>query len=254
MYKIIAGILLTFTATAVFSQGSRPLPGIPSLAIKSKIASTSLAHATLHIETNQTITGLENCSCISGCYLLPVKLLSFEGRRVNIELVQLSWKTSNESQNKGFEVERSWGNTSTFQPVAFVPAQAGAALSFEYKLPDSNNFSGISYYRLKQVDIDGAFTYSPTIAIKGYAKQQALSLYPNPVAGKFLADVFALEKADAVLEISDAAGKRLFRQPVRLAKGINLFDMPATNLQPGVYFLQVLSPGMSPLGGKFVKL
>ncbi len=254
MYKIIAGILLTFTATAVFSQGSRPLLGIPGLAIKSKIGSTSLAPATLQIETNQTITGLENCGCISGCYLLPVKLLSFEGQRVNTELVQLTWETSNESQNKGFDVERSLGNTSAFQLVAFVPAQAGPAWSFEYKLPDSNNFSGISYYRLKQVDISGAYTYSPTIAIKGYAKQQALSLYPNPVAGKLVADVFALEKTDAVIEISDAAGKKLFRLPVRLAKGINLLDMPAANLQPGVYFLQVISPVMSPLGARFIKL
>ncbi len=254
MYKILVGILFTFISTVSFSQGSEPMLGIPKLGISSKIPSASLAPPMLQIESNQTIAGSNNCACLTGCSILPVKLLSFDGHRINTELVQLNWKTGNEMQNLGFDVERSLGNTYTFQQVAFVAAKTTAAAMYEYDLPDSNNFSGISYYRLKQLDVSGAFTYSPTIAIRGYEKQQALSLYPNPVANKLVVDVFSLEKRAAVIWISDAAGKKLVSHSVGLTKGINLFNLSTLNLKSGVYFLQVMAPGMLPLAARLVKL
>lgn len=254
MFKYFAGILLTFMATAVFSQGSGTLPGIPVLTIPSIIPNTNLAPPTLQINTNQNITSLENCVCMSGCYVLPIKLLSFEGYRVNTELVQLSWSTTNEFQNKGFEVERALGNSTAFMPVVFMPAQTGPSAIYKYDLPDDNNYSGTSYYRLKQVDINGGYTYSPTIAIQGYDKEQAISLYPNPVAERLVVDVFLLEKRIAMMNISDAAGKKLLSRPVHLKKGINHINLSAASLKPGVYFLQVISPGMSPLAARLIKL
>ncbi|RYY69919.1 MAG: T9SS type A sorting domain-containing protein [Chitinophagaceae bacterium] len=254
MHKIIAGILLLLNPAALFSQGSRPLLGIPSLAIKSNIPSTSLAPARLLIETNQLITGLTNCNCLSGCAVLPVKLLSFEGRRVNTALVQLDWKTANEYQNKGFEVQRSLGNTREFRPIAFVPAQTTGGLRYEYALPDNNGFSGISYYRLKQIDLNEAFTFSETIAIKGYDKEASLSLYPNPVSDKLTANIFSLLPGTAVLSITDATQKKLYTQTLRLNKGLNLIALPARSLLSGVYFVQVVSEEMNVLSGKFIKL
>ena len=209
----------------------------------------------LAIPTNQLITGLTECACSTGCnVVLPVTLLSFEGRRLNAELVKLNWKTTNEYQNKGFEVQRSLGNTTGFRSIAFVPAQTGGAPEYEYELPDNNNYTGISYYRLKQVDIDDDFTFSETVAVKGYASEPSLALYPNPVADKLVADIFSVENTHATLIITDATQKKLYSQPVLLKKGINLLTVPAAALSSGIYFVQLITEGKERLGGKFIKL
>jgi hypothetical protein len=250
MYKLIAGILLLLPVSATYAQ-----MGIPTLGIGSPAPVQSLTLATLAIESNQVITGLTNCSCTNGCgVVLPVTLLSFEGRRINPELVKLNWKTANEFQNKGFEVQRSLGNITAFRPVGYVPAQTSGAPEYEYELPDNNNYGGTSYYRLKQVDLDDHFTYSETVAVKGYANQASLALYPNPVAEKLVADIFAVSRSEAVLMITDATQKKIYSQPIHLNKGINLVDLPATGLRAGVYFVQVISQESGVLSAKFIRL
>ena len=227
---------------------------IRNLAISSPAPVQRFAVPNLSIASNQTINGLTNCSCSDGCSVLPVDLLSFEGRRLNAEQVLLYWRTANEIQNQGFEVQRSLGNTTHFQPVAFVPAQNGGAPEHKYELTDPNNYTGISYYRLKQMDLDGNYTFSETIAIKGYSNNPSLALYPNPVFDKLTAEVFSLTQSAATLLITDASQKILYSRNLRLNKGINIISLPASVLSAGVYFVQVRPEASAPMLGKFVKL
>lgn len=248
----LAGLLHLLFTIAV-AQTSQPL-GIPNLAVRSLQTIQPLAVASLSIPTNQTINGLANCHCQSGCAVLPVELLSFEGRRESTTMVKLNWKTTNELQNKGFEVQRSLGNTSNFDSITFIAAKLQGGYQNEYKLPDNNDFSGISYYRLKQVDLDGHHSFSEIIAVKGYGKDVSLALYPNPVITKLTAEIFAPVKTTAVLLLTDATQKLLYSVNIELHKGTNFINIPALHLDGGLYFVRVVCGENKTITGKFIKL
>jgi hypothetical protein len=80
----------------------------------------------------------QTCST-APCGALPVTLLSFEARRISITYVNLDWKTTNEYNNAGFDVERSLANNTKFVKVAFVPARQNPARINKYQLQDENS-------------------------------------------------------------------------------------------------------------------
>ena len=244
---------LCCAAVSVAQQPSQAM-GIASLGIAGLALPQPASVAPLGIASNQTIAPNTVCGCASGCNVLPIELLSFEGRRLNEDQVMLNWETMNEFQNKGFEVQRSLSNERSFAPVAFVPSQSAVATAYSYQLPDNNSYMGISYYRLKQVDLDGRFTFSKTIAIKGYGKQTTLSIFPNPVTLQVHAEIFALKKTKATLLLSDAAQRTLLVKNIVLNKGLNQFTVPAAHLTAGVYLLRVIPEQGKALVSKFIKL
>lgn len=111
--------------------------------------------------------------------LLPIELIYFQGTpNVSNHTVSLQWATALEVNNKLYEIERS---SDGFDFVAFTRvAGAGTSNSEKrYEAIDKNPFMGISYYRLKQTDIDGTYTYSKIVAIDMGSRFNAV-LYPNP--------------------------------------------------------------------------
>ena len=249
-------IVFCALSCSVLSLAQQPVQprGIARISIASLVLPKPASIARLSIASNQTLAPNAACGCISGCNVLPIELLSFEGRRLNEDQVMLNWETMNEFQNKGFEVQRSLSNERSFAPIAFVPSQTGLATAYSYQLPDNNSYMGISYYRLKQVDLDGRFTISKTIAIKGYGKQSTLSIYPNPVTVQLQAEIFALQKTKATLLLSDAAQRTLLVKNIVLNKGLNQFTVPAAHLTAGVYLLRVIPEQGTALVSKFIKL
>jgi len=107
--------------------------------------------------------------------ILPVTLVSFNGTSKNGQNM-LTWNTSSESNNKGFQIERS-ADARDFQMVGFVDGNADSREAKVYHFTDSDA-PATSYYRLKQLDNDGKFEYSRVIVIK--ADSAELSIYPNP--------------------------------------------------------------------------
>ena len=255
MYKHIAlTVLLHLLFFIASAQPARAPMGIPDLSIGNLQPIPKLEVADLSIASNQTITGITDCGCQSGCSVLPVDMLSFEGKRENAVLVKLNWKTGNEVQNKGFEVQRSLGNTNSFDSIAFVPAKLQGGYINEYELPDNNDYSGISYYRLQQIDLDGNSNLSNIVSVKGYVKESSLSLYPNPVKEKLTADIFYTRKTTAVLLLTDATQKLLYSVTLPLNKGMNLINIPCTHLAAGLYFVRVITADNKVMPGKFIKL
>lgn len=111
---------------------------------------------------------------------LPVNLNSFTGLTKSFGNV-LSFSTFNESNNKGFEIERK-GNEGDFKKIGFV--QAGTEYSHQqnYSFTDKAPLKGNNYYRLKQLDNDGKFTYTSSILhLKNSFLINKLITYPNPV-------------------------------------------------------------------------
>ncbi len=108
---------------------------------------------------------------------LPIELKSFTAKVKN-NSIQLDWVTAKEENFSHFEVERSV-DTETFEMIGLVQGQGESLSDVYYDLEDSDAPFGVIYYRLKAVDIDDTFEYSPVVKIENGFNGQAI-VYPNP--------------------------------------------------------------------------
>lgn len=169
---------------------------------------------------------------------LPVTGLDFTASRINSNEVRLNWKTVQEINNKGFFVERKNDTDTGFAVVAFESTKAlnGTSLfPIEYMITDANNFSGRTYYRLKQQDIDGRYTYSVIRWVTGEAnKSISLKAWPVPAINNFSVSLTGIEKD--VIQVFDMSG--------RMVKSFTVTGQSpqqVNDLKPGVYVLKLLS-------------
>ncbi|MDB5267551.1 MAG: hypothetical protein JWP58_591 [Hymenobacter sp.] len=107
---------------------------------------------------------------------LPVVLTAFAAQR-QAAGVRLHWATATEQQNARFDVQRSPDGVA-FATIATVPGRGDSQQPTSYDLLDALAPSAVLYYRLRQVDVGGAATFSPVVAVGPAAA--SVSLYPNP--------------------------------------------------------------------------
>lgn len=113
---------------------------------------------------------------------LPVSLLGFSASKVDNSSL-LSWKTAYEKNNLGFDIERSTDGK-TFSKIGYqksIAINGNSENELAYQFTDNRPLSGVNYYRLKQMDLDGKMTYS-NIANVVFGKVQGIKLYPNPAS------------------------------------------------------------------------
>ena len=110
---------------------------------------------------------------------LPVSMVSFSGR-VTEKGNNLSWTTAFEIDNKGFSIESS-SDARIFREIGYIEGKGNAGRANTYSFTDLS--AGLlTYYRLKQVDTDGAFMYSKIITVQN--DDNAVVIYPNPAFGE----------------------------------------------------------------------
>lgn len=158
---------------------------------------------------------------------LPVKLVDFSVRAEG-DLAVLSWSTTNEFENRGFEILRS-SDARTWTSIGFV--EAGEGESNQYRFVDEMPIRGMSYYRLKQIDLNGREELSHVVSLKLQALKGMLSVYPNPASEGYVE--FEMTRADAVsVKVLNMLGVEL---PVsRSGNRLNVKGLPA-----GQYILQI---------------
>lgn len=109
---------------------------------------------------------------------LPVELLSFSGKNTSKGTV-LTWITASEKNNQTFSVQRS-GSGNRFSQIALVSGQGNSMHVTTYSYTDTAAAENLMYYRLKQIDNDGKYSYSPVIRVENKEGIQELIIYPNP--------------------------------------------------------------------------
>lgn len=160
---------------------------------------------------------------------LPVRLVAFAATRTAAGPVALAWTTATELRSDRFEVERSLDGQA-FAQVVTVPAQGTSAQATSYAARDVAAPAGARYYRLKLVDTDGTFAYSPTVVV-GSGPGSELVLSPNPARDQL---TFYTELPTAY------AVRSVLGQEVRAgitAPGPTQLDV--AGLASGVYLLEV---------------
>ena len=175
---------------------------------------------------------------IGGGNILPIGLLNFDAKADNSR-VDLHWTTSSESNNSFFTIERSQDaiNFSFLANVNTLAINGNSATPLSYIAFDMNPFGGVTYYRLKQTDIDGNYKYSGIVSVN-FDKKKAVSVYPNPTTGTvYISGLDAAQNSLAV-EWLDVSGKSLVRETVAVQNGLVRLD---THFRNGVYFLKFMS-------------
>lgn len=114
---------------------------------------------------------------------LPVSLTSYTAKRQANASVLLNWKTASEQQNSHFDIERGSDGVH-YQTIGAVQA-SGNEFGSSYSFTDNAPLDGVSYYRLKQVDLDGHEQVYGVRIIQTNNATTALGLYPNPVTNNF---------------------------------------------------------------------
>ncbi|WP_191907023.1 T9SS type A sorting domain-containing protein [Adhaeribacter soli] len=136
---------------------------------------------------------------------LPVELVNFTAK-AGIEIVVLNWTTATEQNAGWFEVERS-SNSRDFEKVGEVRAAGNSTQLKQYGFEDKKPGSGVIYYRLKQVDLDGTFTYSKTVALT-VKENEFLYLYPNPASEQLT--IRLSSSASATIQILNILGQAVW--------------------------------------------
>lgn len=178
---------------------------------------------------------------------LPVKLTAFEGVVSNGDVV-LTWTSVSESNNRGFEVQRSVDGK-TFDFAGFVKGAGNSNRELNYSLVDRGAFEKVDastlYYRLKQVDINGEVSYSKTVVVSMNAESvNGLSVFPNPFNAYYTVSFNAASGGVAKVEMVDIQGKLVNEQLATVTKGYNLVAVEELiSLQTGIYFVKVTVNG-----------
>jgi hypothetical protein len=182
---------------------------------------------------------------------LPVGLLYFKAKGVEDDAV-LNWETEFEMNSKLFEIERST-NGKDFEVISRQEA-LGRASRYNFTDRGIGKQANVVYYRLKNVDKDGRYTYSNIESVNFAGKQFALvSVVPNPIQSNFSV-VYDLP-AEGLVEfhITDALGKTVERRLAEGKAGRNDFVFEKSEgLASGVYILSVKYDGAT-LSKKIVK-
>jgi hypothetical protein len=179
---------------------------------------------------------------------LPIELIFFKAEP-NENLVNLSWATGCEINNDYFTLERS-SDGKHFDELLKKKGLGNSTQTKYYSAVDDAPLAGSSYYRLKQTDFDGKFTYSQVKSVSfgmGKSLNQKIgieSFGPNPFSDNFRLTFTCESESNVRIQLVNISGTNVFTEIINAEKGNNSFEYDnAGELAPGAYFLSLSCNG-----------
>ena len=168
---------------------------------------------------------------------LPVGLSNF-GITCTGNGALLNWKTLNEQNSRSFEIEKSSNGATNWTLVGSTNAAGNSTAARQYEYYDLKG--GTAYYRLRQVDKDGRFTYSSVQRVNCESQLSSILLYPNPAKNNLNVVLAAERDAKATIVLYDISGKAMHQISTQLMKGNNNIKLNIAGLSSGEYILKVI--------------
>jgi len=195
----------------------------------------------IHLYNN---TGSGTFALGTGASPLLITLLSFTAKLNTKKQVDLEWITMTETNNDFFTIERS-GNGMEFFAIAEKDGAGNSTSPLRYAEKDFHPLKGISYYRLKQTDFDGAFSYSDIVPVSNTGGTGEVLVYPNP-ASEYVLVTFKPEELipeESIFELYDSNGKKVLSEVLSSFTSVteNTFRMNRNNIVNGNYIFRLLT-------------
>jgi hypothetical protein len=178
----------------------------------------------------------------AGCTILPVNYESLKATPVDGSFIQIDWTTNSESNNLGFELQRSLDGKN-FEKIAFIEGsgqQGNAGVDYSYE--DHQARAEIVYwYRLKQLDLNGNFLFSPVVqamltnAYRGHVS----AAYPNPFEDEVSFELTAQFEATCTVTFTNSIGQVMLQQSRHVYPGVQITSVSTRNLASGIYAMSI---------------
>ncbi len=180
---------------------------------------------------------------------VPVTLVNFKGAIQN-KNAALSWNTENETNNKGFEVQRSYDG-SQYKTIGFVPGAINSSTSKSYGFNDKEIAQQVNYYRLKQIDVGGTSKFSNIVILKNSFNDD-VKVLSNPFNNYLDLQLGKTFQAKATLRLVDVSGKVVYQTVLQQSQARLRLPLNNLSLAKGIYTLQIIA-GNQQYSTKLVK-
>ncbi len=249
-YSIVDGAGNDEVSLYVFDSTAPPTePAVPTLGPITNPGTTDIDPGAVSFRKyntaqNMVVDGIRIASAWSD--VVPVELSSFTAS-VSSNSVTLNWKTATETNNRGFEVQRK-SSGSDWSNITFVSGNGTTTKSHEYSYVDNSLTAGKYYYRLKQVDMNGAYEYSNAVEanVTAPVKFELAQNYPNPFNPTTKIDFSVPSNSNVKLTVYNVLGQQIAILVNGFMKsGSHSVDFNAVDLNSGIYFYKLESDGVS---------
>jgi hypothetical protein len=199
--------------------------------------------------TGRGTTTFDNFQFNSSLHVVPVKLISFDGKSEN-NAISLNWKTASETNSDYFEVLKLSDIQGSSTTLGTVKSTGNSSSLKNYTFRDYNPKAGVNYYQLKQVDFDGTTAPSSVIAVNNRLIENIFQLSASSNDLTYMID--AAKSGKASLEIFSLNGQKLLSKNVDLREGLNTDKITIANFENGI-FIARLTLDRKVISKKFVK-
>lgn len=244
-------------------------PSIDTSALDVRISFSYNGKEKIELKLGSKVYGLgasapERLNCIyfkrmtmNNYIVLPVKYVSFDALASDNK-VNLNWSTDNEVNNNYFEVERSFDGRNFSSIAVVLDALTVSGNNKYYGMRDNALALGgksIAYYRLKQVDVKGDFTYTSTIAVRLSATgNNSMQVAPNPFNENLSLSFSATVSAPAIIRLQTVTGQSIVKRNINITNGSNTIQLGSLgDLPRGIYAAQVVVNGVVLHNQKVIK-
>jgi hypothetical protein len=169
---------------------------------------------------------------------MPVELFYFNGDE-DAGVVNLEWATLSETNNDYFTIERSV-NGFEFSELSRISGAGNSNEPIHYSYTDNQAPPGLLYYRLKQTDFDGNFSYSRIVAISSESPPE-IHVYPVPADDFLFIELNDLDDQEVQVELIDLIGKTHFSETILLSYDSQTLPINISSVPPGLYLLRIIT-------------
>jgi len=172
---------------------------------------------------------------------LPISLVEFFAKSFN-DYNKIYWTTNSEENNDFFSLERS-NNAKDFNEIGIVTGAGNSNGLRNYSFRDNDiDENSELFYRLRQTDFDGKYTYSNIIIVNSvFSNLKLLNVYQDD--NKIVIDIRNSIDENAIIRLCDASGKLVLKKSIKVEKGLSISRLEVSNINSGFYYISVLCEG-----------
>ena len=186
-----------------------------------------------------TLNQANGASATTNCaILLPIDLLYFDVT-LNQDVVNINWATESEINIHHFEIEKSIKGDK-WETISYINGMGNSQVKTNYKSIDKQPYQNLSYYRLKQINIDETYNYSNIAAIDiSKGKDQITDIHPNPTSDKIEFEILSKNKNTIIVEVINNIGTIISSQQNNIDEGNNLINLNLEKFDSGMYLIKI---------------